>query len=88
MSDDEIPLPTAMIAHAIASIRTLVGAPEGTLPCEGWEGPCSNVNAARQRQNTAYADDSANWVVLCPECMRLNDAHWQDMWDDYYAGCM
>jgi len=44
--------------------------PHTGIRCQGWEGPCESNNATRQRQNTAYCDDSENWVTLCPECMR------------------
>ena len=65
-----------------------VGARVGNLKCEGWEGPCDRNDAERQRQNTAYCDDERNWVTLCPDCMKSNDAHWADMWADYYSGCL
>jgi hypothetical protein len=88
MSEPHLTTPTACIAHATAAIRQRVGAAAGTLQCEGWEGPCENDTAVRRRQNTAYVEDERNWVTLCPECMAANDAHWKDMWDDYYAGCL
>jgi len=54
-----------MVAHATASLRKKLGAPVGTLKCDGWEGPCDRHDAVRQRQNTAYVDDKQNWVTLC-----------------------
>jgi len=55
------------------------------LKCRGFDGPCDRMDAKLQRQNTAYVDDSRNWVTLCPECMEACDKHWKDMWDDYYS---
>lgn len=62
--------------------------PPVLLQCRGWDGPCERTDAIRQRQNTAYVDDESNWVTLCPECMKSNDAYWKDMWAEYYAGCI
>ena len=56
--------------------------------CHGWEGPCESMDAKRRRQNTRYEDDAQNWVTLCDDCMEANDAYWDDMWADYYSGCM
>ncbi len=57
----------------------------GSLPCEGWCGPCENKNATRQRQNTCYHDDNMNWVTLCPECMKSCDEYWEERWKEYYS---
>ena len=84
----ELKMPIAMVAHATASLRKKLGAPVGTLKCDGWEGPCDRHDAVRQRQNTAYVDDKQNWVTLCPDCMAQNDAHWNERWDEYYSGCL
>ena len=59
---------------------------ETGIQCWGVDGPCSSMNATRQRQNTAYVNDEQNWVVMCPECAAANEAYWDDMWRDYYAG--
>ncbi len=58
------------------------------MKCEGWEGPCDSNDAYRRPQNTRYVDEERNWVILCDECMKANRAHWDEMWSDYYAGCM
>lgn len=52
--------------------------------CHGHVGPCFKIGK-RRRQNTQYVDDSKNWVFLCDDCMRQNDEHWDEMWDDYYS---
>lgn len=56
--------------------------------CDGWDGPCERMDATRQRQNTKYVEDERNWVTLCPQCMKANDAYWADMWADLYGGCL
>ncbi len=58
------------------------------VQCQGWEGPCESMDATRQRQRTSYIDDSMNWVTLCPDCMKLNQAHWDDMWAELYGDCL
>lgn len=58
---------------------------ETGTPCQGWEGPCTSKNARRRRQNTQYVNDEANWVTLCDECMKDNDAYWDERWAEYYA---
>lgn len=60
--------------------------PTGDLPCQGVYGPCPNHNAARQRQNTAYVDDSQNWVTMCPECAAINANNWEEAWAEYWSG--
>lgn len=49
---------------------------------------CGRSGAAKRRQNTAYADDTRNFDVLCAECQAEADEYWQGMWDDYYGGRM
>ena len=55
--------------------------------CQGIVGPCNNKGVKR-RQNTAYVEDERNWVFMCDECAKINDEHWQELWDDYYRDCM
>ena len=42
--------------------------------CQGVCGPCFRFGK-KQRQNTAYADDSLNWVRMCNKCAEENNAH-------------
>jgi hypothetical protein len=58
------------------------------LQCEGFQGRCDSKNATRYHQRTAYVKEEMNWVTLCPECAKGNDAHWDDMWKMYYSDCM
>jgi hypothetical protein len=53
--------------------------------CQGVNGPCDNEGKKR-RQNTAYNDDERNWVVMCDECKKHNDEHWDDMWRELNQG--
>jgi hypothetical protein len=54
------------------------------MQCTGFSHPCEN-EGKRRRQNTAYADDERNWVVLCDECFAENEEHWHEMWAEYYS---
>lgn len=56
--------------------------------CEGVSGPCESKYAYRRHQNTAYEDDSMNYRVLCDACQEESDVYWQEMWDEYYRGCL
>ena len=49
---------------------------------------CNRKDAEIYNQNTAYANDWSNYVVLCEDCQRESDEHWQGMWDEYYRGCL
>ena len=55
--------------------------------CQGFDGPCEN-KGTWQRQNTAYVDDSRNWVCMCPECAQSNSEQWADQWRDYYSSVL
>ena len=52
--------------------------------CQGIDGPCENRGSLR-RQNTAYVDDEKNWVILCDEHNKHNEAHWKSMWNEYWG---
>lgn len=56
------------------------------VQCQGFGGPCARVDAKRQRQNTAYAEEERNWATYCPACQKAADAHWKEKWDEYYSG--
>lgn len=45
---------------------------------------CGANDAERYRQNTLFTDEEKNWVKLCPDCRKENDAYWKERWDDYY----
>lgn len=38
-----------------------------------------------RRQNTAYVDDICNFVVMCVECFKENEAYWNERWDELYS---
>lgn len=56
----------------------------GKEKCQGLEGPCNNLNATYQRQGSAYIEDKYNWACLCPECQKLANEYWKEMWNEYY----
>lgn len=49
---------------------------------------CGHTGAVRYHQNTRYVEEESNWVTLCPDCRKENDEYWNDMWADYYRGCL
>ncbi len=55
--------------------------------CQGAEDACFR-HGKRMRQNTAYADDERNYVVMCPRCAQINSEYWAERWHEYYADCM
>lgn len=38
-----------------------------------------------RRQNTRYANDSLNYVVMCDECFIDNEEYWKGMWEQTYG---
>ena len=54
------------------------------MKCNGWDDPCNNNNAVRYRMNTNYLNEELNWNTLCPDCQKLCDDHWKEMWKEYY----
>lgn len=49
---------------------------------------CNRKDASIHPQNTRYENDCDNYVVLCEECKADNDTYWEQMWKDYYRGCL
>ena len=45
------------------------------MKCQGVEGPCDREDAIRYRQRTQYVDEEKNWVTLCPDCQKVNNAY-------------
>ncbi|MHC4699805.1 MAG: hypothetical protein ACYTFQ_04445 [Planctomycetota bacterium] len=41
-----------------------------------------------QWQNTRYVNPKMNLFKGCWDCQDENEVYWEDMWDDYYRGCM
>jgi hypothetical protein len=37
-----------------------------------------------RRSNTQYVDDERNWVTTCEKCFEIEE----EMWDEYYSGCL
>jgi len=59
---------------------------ETPTACCGCQRQCESGMPARwRRQNTAYHDDTMNWICACDDCAKEIDVMWQDMWDEYYA---
>jgi hypothetical protein len=45
-------------------------------------------NVITYRQRTHYINEKDNWVTLCEDCKEANDEYWDQMWDEYYKGCL
>lgn len=58
------------------------------VQCEGFDGPCDSLKAKRRHKGTAYIDDELNYVTICDSCYEKEREYWDDMWREYYAGCM
>lgn len=62
------------------------------LRCQSCDTP---LNVSRRRQNTQYvfegeegSSEDPNYVTLCNDCHVINDDYWEDMWQEYYRGCL
>ena len=60
---------------------------DGTGICTGTYEPCDKLGKWR-RQNTRYANDELNWVMMCDTCAEENSKYWHEMWIDYYSMVM
>jgi hypothetical protein len=40
------------------------------------------------RRNTAYVDDKMNYGYSRPCCIKEEDTMYEEMWKDYYSGCL
>lgn len=49
---------------------------------------CGDPGAETYHQRTRFVNKEDNFVTLCPVCRVENDMHWDEMWSDYYSGCM
>ena len=43
---------------------------------------------AKRRRNTAYADDTENWLISCKDCHDLDTWCFDELWADYYSSVM
>jgi hypothetical protein len=53
--------------------------------------PCCELEVervTRSRQRTQYVYDEHNFFTGCDDCHDANNEHWDDMWSEYYQGCM
>ena len=58
------------------------------LQCTGFDRTCGSHKAKRRRQNTQYADEERNWVVMCNECFAENEKYWSQEWADFWSNCL
>ena len=42
-------------------------------------------NIKTQRRNTAYCDESQNWLTACKACHIEDEAYFADLWEQYYG---
>lgn len=45
-----------------------------------------SATVALRRMNTAYEDDNMNWERTCLECHLEHEKHWEEAWQEYWAG--
>lgn len=38
----------------------------------------------KYRRMSQYNDDESNWITCCKKCKVEDDAHWKEMWREYY----
>jgi hypothetical protein len=46
---------------------------------------CCQKEGEFRRQNTQYELERSNWGYFCEEHQEEVDAHWEDMWKDYWS---
>lgn len=42
----------------------------------------------RFRMNSAYVDEEANYMVGCKYCKEEAYEYYQELWDNFYSGCL
>lgn len=89
MTDDELEklrlqqTLVTLISHGSIVTRPL---PEPVTICPYCDQ--SKPDITTRRINTLYHDDESNWITSCLDCYKETIAHYNEMWSDYYAGCM
>lgn len=53
--------------------------------CAEFNNGCEGV-IEKRRQNTQYENEESNWVICCESCFEVIQAHWADMWAEYWNG--
>ena len=53
--------------------------------CEGFDGPCKNVEAEWTWMTTYYPDACSNWRYLCAECAEWALEYWNEIWREYWS---
>lgn len=69
------------------SISIKLKEPEHSGICPG-ECQSFKTTIKMRRMNTAYVDEDLNYIECCNECFEEVQAHWKDMWDEYYSGIL
>lgn len=41
-----------------------------------------------RRLNTAYVDDTRNYLISCKKCYDQAYSDYAQMWEDYYSSCL
>lgn len=54
----------------------------GLPMCQGIDGPCLHFGK-RRRQNTAYQNDSMNYVFMCNGCAKINNKLWDEQYKEH-----
>ncbi len=57
--------------------------------CEGMYGECGIRPAREIACRTQYANSESNVApVLCDGCAKEYNDYWDEMWGEYYSGCL
>jgi hypothetical protein len=52
--------------------------------CGTWFNKRGSIN--KRRLNTAYVEESSNWIISCEDCFNEGLTYYQERWDDYHRG--
>lgn len=60
-----------------------------TKPCEGNSGPCGRTPTELIPCQTQHHDEEQNVnPVLCVDCAKEYNQHWEEMWREYHSGLL
>ena len=51
--------------------------------CQGFEGPCENMNATYNKQIGQYGV-FAEYLWLCPDCQKSWNGYYKEMYDEFW----
>lgn len=67
----------------VPALVDVVGRFDFCTGCKEWR-----EDVKMRRQNTAYVDDTMNWVLCCSDCLAWLNECWAERWAEYHAGVL